>query len=90
MPDSPQPELFPPDRTAAGPPLPGAVPDAGPDAGPEPARRLVRCRMCGRPLRGTASRRSGLGPDCDAKLHPPARDIRTRRREADQDPIPGF
>ncbi|MYV51876.1 DUF6011 domain-containing protein [Streptomyces sp. SID3212] len=86
MPDSPQPELFPPDRPAAGRPLPGAVPDTV----PEPAGRLVRCRMCGRPLRGTASRRSGLGPDCDAKLHPPAPDIRTRRREADQDPIPGF
>ncbi|MFF2522921.1 DUF6011 domain-containing protein [Streptomyces liangshanensis] len=82
MPDSRQPDLFPPDGPAAGPPLPGSA--------PEPARAVVRCRMCGRPLRGTASRRSGLGPDCDAKLHPPAPDIRTRRREADQDPIPGF
>ncbi|MFJ2647881.1 DUF6011 domain-containing protein [Streptomyces sp. NPDC087420] len=82
MPDSPLPDLFPPDGPAASSPLPGAV--------PEPAGRLVRCRMCGRPLRGTASRRSGLGPNCDAKLHPPAPDIRTRRREADQDPIPGF
>ncbi|QIQ00896.1 DUF6011 domain-containing protein [Streptomyces liangshanensis] len=81
MPDSRQPDLFPPDGPAPGPP---------PGSAPEPARGLVRCRMCGRPLRGTASRRSGLGPDCDAKLHPPAPDIRTRRREADQDPIPGF
>ncbi|MFE3824686.1 DUF6011 domain-containing protein [Streptomyces sp. NPDC059092] len=51
--------------------------------------RPVRCRMCGRPLTGTASRRTGLGPACDAKLHPPAPDIRTRRREAEQDPLPG-
>ncbi|MEW1723329.1 DUF6011 domain-containing protein [Streptomyces sp. NPDC093109] len=61
--------------------------------GPEPdgtARREVRCRMCGRPLTGTASRRTGLGPHCDAKLHPPAPEIRTRRREADQEPIPGI
>ncbi|MFE3598096.1 DUF6011 domain-containing protein [Streptomyces sp. NPDC059096] len=62
--------------------LPGSVPDA---SGPRP----VRCRMCGRPLTGTASRRTGLGPACDAKLHPPAPDIRARRREAEQDPLPG-
>ncbi|MFF1421590.1 DUF6011 domain-containing protein [Streptomyces sp. NPDC058280] len=63
--------------------LPGSQPDGG-------ARRPVRCGMCGRPLTGAASRRTGLGPACDAKLHPPAPDIRTRRREADQDPIPGI
>lgn len=53
-------------------------------------RRPVRCRMCGRLLTGTVSRRTGLGPTCDAKTHPPAPDIRTWRREADQDPLPGF
>ncbi|WP_326614962.1 DUF6011 domain-containing protein [Streptomyces scopuliridis] len=63
--------------------MPGTEPD-------DPTRRLVRCGMCGRPLTGTASRRTGLGPACDAKLHPPAPDIRTRRREADQDPLPGI
>ncbi|MFJ8000448.1 DUF6011 domain-containing protein [Streptomyces sp. NPDC096310] len=62
--------------------LPGPAPDAT-------GARPVRCRMCGRPLTGTASRRTGLGPACDAKLHPPAPDIRTRRREAEQDPLPG-
>ncbi|MFJ2671859.1 DUF6011 domain-containing protein [Streptomyces sp. NPDC087525] len=56
----------------------------------DPAHRPVRCGMCGRPLTGTASRRTGLGPACDAKLHPPAPDIRTRRREAEQDPLPGI
>ncbi|MEE1801040.1 DUF6011 domain-containing protein [Streptomyces sp. JV176] len=64
--------------------LPGSAPDAAAGA------RLVRCRMCGRPLTGTGSRRTGLGPACDAKLHPPAPDIRTRRREAEQDPLPGI
>lgn len=70
-----------------GPQLPGARPrDPAADAEP----RLVTCGMCGRPLTGAASRRSGLGPACDAKLHPPAPDIRTRRREAEQDTIPGL
>ncbi|KIF73301.1 hypothetical protein QR77_03585 [Streptomyces sp. 150FB] len=67
--------------------LPGARP-GGPAPDAEP--RLVKCGMCGRPLTGAASRRSGLGPACDAKLHPPAPDIRTRRREAEQDTIPGL
>ncbi|MEU3974136.1 DUF6011 domain-containing protein [Streptomyces bacillaris] len=52
-------------------------------------RRLIRCRLCGRPLTGADSRRTGLGPSCDAKLHPPSPDIRTRRHEVDQDPLPG-
>ncbi|HBF83336.1 MULTISPECIES: DUF6011 domain-containing protein [Streptomyces] len=70
-------------------PLPGLTPD--PPAGPaRPAgRRPVRCALCGRPLTGTQSRRTGLGPDCDAKLHPPGPDIRTRRHEVEQDPLPG-
>ncbi|WP_202541219.1 DUF6011 domain-containing protein, partial [Streptomyces sp. SID3915] len=53
------------------------------------ARRPVRCALCGRPLTGAESRRTGLGPDCDAKLHPPGPDIRTRRHEVEQDPLPG-
>nr|WTA00258.1 DUF6011 domain-containing protein [Streptomyces sp. NBC_00857] len=64
------------------------MPGSEPDDAPHRARQ-VRCRMCGRPLTGTASRRTGLGPACDAKLHPPAPDIRTRRRDAEQDPLPG-
>ncbi|MEV5972741.1 DUF6011 domain-containing protein [Streptomyces sp. NPDC051921] len=51
--------------------------------------RLVRCRLCGRPLTGAASRRTGLGPSCDAKLHPPGPDVRTRRHEVEQDTLPG-
>ncbi|MER5962205.1 DUF6011 domain-containing protein [Streptomyces sp. NPDC002057] len=56
------------------------------EAGP----RLVRCRLCGRPLTGADSRRTGLGPTCDAKLHPPAPDIRSRRHEVEQDTLPGI
>ncbi|MFF3316258.1 DUF6011 domain-containing protein [Streptomyces sp. NPDC003035] len=56
---------------------------------PESTRRPVRCRLCGRPLTGAESRRTGLGPSCDAKLHPPGPDIRTRRHEVDQDTLPG-
>ncbi|MEV7086211.1 DUF6011 domain-containing protein [Streptomyces sp. NPDC093085] len=67
----------------AGSPAPGS-PAA--DGVPRP----VRCRMCGRVLTGTDSRRTGLGPACDAKLHPPAPEIRTRRRTAEQDPLPGI
>ncbi|QNE79530.1 hypothetical protein F0344_32195 [Streptomyces finlayi] len=67
---------------------PGADPLPGTDAATGP--RLVRCRMCGRPLTGTHSRRTGLGPACDAKLHPAGPDIRTRRHEADQDTLPGL
>lgn len=74
-------ELFP------GPP-PG--PAEGADREDAPARPLVRCRLCGRPLTGTGSRRSGLGPTCDAKLHPAPPDTRARRREADQEPLPGL
>ncbi|MGA5096948.1 DUF6011 domain-containing protein [Streptomyces lavendulocolor] len=55
-------------------------------AGPRP----VWCRLCGRPLTGAASRRSGLGPACDAKLHPAGPDIRTRRHEVEQDALPGL
>ncbi|WP_299537086.1 DUF6011 domain-containing protein [uncultured Streptomyces sp.] len=84
-------------------PLPGLLPESagsgtrGPDGsgadagGDDPAgRRLVRCRLCGRPLTGTDSRRAGLGPSCDAKLHPAPPEVRTRRREADQEPLPGL
>ncbi|MFJ3905542.1 DUF6011 domain-containing protein [Streptomyces sp. NPDC090025] len=61
------------------------------DAAPEPAApRPVRCGLCGRPLTGAASRRTGLGPSCDAKLHPPGPEIRTRRHEVAQDPLPGI
>ena len=61
-----------------------------PDTGVPEGSRPVRCRMCGRPLTGTASRRTGLGPACDAKLHPAAPDVRTRRHEVDQDTLPGI
>ncbi|WP_228992349.1 DUF6011 domain-containing protein [Streptomyces sp. DH8] len=73
-------------------PLPGAdaaVRDATADAEASERRPLVRCRLCGRPLTGAGSRRSGLGPTCDAKLHPAPPDIRTRRHEVEQDPLPG-
>ncbi|WP_424860566.1 DUF6011 domain-containing protein [Streptomyces sp. MMS24-I29] len=69
---------------------PGAEPAAeNGTAGRTPRRRIVRCRLCGRPLTGTESRRTGLGPSCDAKLHPAPPDIRTRRHEVEQDPLPG-
>ncbi|WP_282687599.1 MULTISPECIES: DUF6011 domain-containing protein [unclassified Streptomyces] len=74
-------------------PLPGADEavreERATDGGPPAGRRLVRCRLCGRPLTGADSRRAGLGPSCDAKLHPAPPDIRTRRHEVDQDPLPG-
>ncbi|MEU8710201.1 DUF6011 domain-containing protein [Streptomyces sp. NPDC048565] len=64
-----------------------------PEPPAEPARtaprRPVRCALCGRPLTGVESRRTGLGPACDAKLHPAGPDIRARRHEVDQDPLPG-
>ncbi|MFF8409169.1 DUF6011 domain-containing protein [Streptomyces omiyaensis] len=65
-------------------PLAIALDSAGLAVGP------VRCRLCGRPLTGAGSRRTGLGPTCDAKLHPPAPDIRTRRHEVEQDALPGL
>ncbi|MFJ9978319.1 DUF6011 domain-containing protein [Streptomyces cyaneofuscatus] len=72
-------------------PLPGADGAVAPDPAAEDAspRRLIRCRLCGRPLTGADSRRTGLGPSCDAKLHPAPPDIRTRRHEVEQDPLPG-
>ncbi|MFD7867466.1 DUF6011 domain-containing protein [Streptomyces sp. NPDC057682] len=74
------PEPVPQDAAESG-RLPGTAPVSG--------RRTVRCRLCGRPLTGTTSRRTGLGPSCDAKLHPSPPDIRTRRHEVEQDPLPG-
>ncbi|MFI9627998.1 DUF6011 domain-containing protein [Streptomyces sp. NPDC052042] len=69
---------------------PGAEPASEDGASGRPdLRRVVRCRLCGRPLTGTESRRTGLGPSCDAKLHPVPPDIRTRRHEVEQDPLPG-
>ncbi|MFJ8861378.1 DUF6011 domain-containing protein [Streptomyces sp. NPDC102451] len=69
-------------------PFPGfPEPPAAPDR--QAGRRPVRCALCGRPLTGAESRRTGLGPACDAKLHPAGPDIRTRRHEVDQDPLPG-
>ncbi|MEU0099680.1 DUF6011 domain-containing protein [Streptomyces sp. NPDC006267] len=73
------------DSAQARPAPPGTAAD---DSRPE-GRPLVRCRLCGRPLTGAGSRRAGLGPSCDAKLHPAPPDIRTRRHEVDQDPLPG-
>ncbi|MFD5903311.1 DUF6011 domain-containing protein [Streptomyces microflavus] len=74
-------------------PLPGAdgAGAQGPaaDDGTPSGRRLIRCRLCGRPLTGADSRRTGLGPSCDAKLHPAPPDIRTRRHEVEQDTLPG-
>ncbi|MFI8965845.1 DUF6011 domain-containing protein [Streptomyces sp. NPDC053493] len=67
-------------------PLAIEIDSAGPEEAP-PAR--VWCRLCGRPLTGTESRRTGLGPSCDAKLHPSGPTIRTRRHEVVQDPLPG-
>ncbi|MFF2330958.1 MULTISPECIES: DUF6011 domain-containing protein [unclassified Streptomyces] len=71
-------------------PFPESGVEPLPEDGPTARRRVVRCRLCGRPLTGTASRRTGLGPACDAKLHPAAPDIRTRRHEVEQDPLPGI
>ncbi len=70
-------------------PLPGSGTEPLPEAGQSAVRRTVRCRLCGRLLTGTASRRTGLGPACDAKLHPAPPDIRNRRHEVEQDPLPG-
>ncbi|MFD9501905.1 DUF6011 domain-containing protein [Streptomyces sp. NPDC060035] len=71
-------------------PFPELFPEPRPGAGRAESRRPVRCALCGRPLTGADSRRTGLGPACDAKLHPAGPDIRTRRHEADQDPLPGI
>lgn len=60
------------------------------DSAPGATDRPVRCRLCGRTLTGAESRRTGLGPSCDAKLHPPGPDIRARRHEVDQDTLPGM
>ncbi|MGW0118681.1 DUF6011 domain-containing protein [Streptomyces sp. NPDC003327] len=60
------------------------------DSAADPAPRPIRCRLCGRPLTGADSRRTGLGPTCDAKLHPAPPEIRTRRHEVDQDALPGL
>ncbi|MEW2067771.1 DUF6011 domain-containing protein [Streptomyces sp. NPDC007346] len=68
-------------------PLPAV--DREEHSGDAPTRRLIRCRLCGRPLTGADSRRTGLGPSCDAKLHPAPPDIRTRRHEVEQDTLPG-
>ncbi|MFI2781353.1 DUF6011 domain-containing protein [Streptomyces sp. ALB3] len=70
-------------------PLPELFPGQQPVADRREAGRPVRCALCGRPLTGARSRRTGLGPACDAKLHPAGPDIRTRRHEVDQDPLPG-
>ncbi|MER8003001.1 DUF6011 domain-containing protein [Streptomyces sp. NPDC095613] len=52
---------------------------------PPGPRRRVWCRKCGRELADPESRRRRLGPECDP-------DIRTghKRKDADQDPIPGL
>ncbi|MFE4690445.1 DUF6011 domain-containing protein [Streptomyces sp. NPDC056749] len=70
-------------------PLPGLFSAPQPETGRRETRRTVRCALCGRPLTGADSRRTGLGPACDAKLHPAGPDIRTRRHEVDQDTLPG-
>ncbi|MER5633866.1 DUF6011 domain-containing protein [Streptomyces nitrosporeus] len=70
-------------------PIPGLLPDTAPDTLRPAPRRPVRCALCGRPLTGAQSRRTGLGPACDAKLHPAGADIPTRRHEVDQEPLPG-
>lgn len=67
----------------------GTVGSADSTDGTGRSPRRVLCRLCGRPLTGAGSRRTGLGPTCDAKLHPPAPGIRTRRHEVAQDPLPG-
>nr|WP_307129058.1 DUF6011 domain-containing protein [Streptomyces sp. B1I3] len=69
--------------------MPALFPGPQPEARRREAPRPVRCALCGRPLTGTESRRTGLGPACDAKLHPAGPDIRTRRHGVDQDPLPG-
>ncbi|GAA2921421.1 DUF6011 domain-containing protein [Streptomyces argenteolus] len=69
-------------------PLPELFPAPRPEAGRRDSAP-VRCALCGRPLTGAESRRTGLGPACDAKLHPAGPDIRTRRHEVDQEPLPG-
>ncbi|MFF8289249.1 DUF6011 domain-containing protein [Streptomyces sp. NPDC016309] len=74
--------------------LPGTEPTAGTETGTGRSAgadaRPVRCGLCGRPLTGAASRRTGLGPACDAKLHPAGPAIRTRRHEVEQDALPGL
>ncbi|MEU6487374.1 DUF6011 domain-containing protein [Streptomyces sp. NPDC046887] len=70
--------------------MPGLEPDAAPEGEPDGVRRTVRCGLCGRPLTGADSRRTGLGPACDAKLHPSGPDIPARRRDPEQDTLPGL
>jgi hypothetical protein len=50
--------------TSSAHPLPGLATDAELAAG----RRVVRCGMCGRPLKGREARSWGLGEDCRHKL----------------------
>ncbi|MFE2020068.1 DUF6011 domain-containing protein [Streptomyces sp. NPDC059499] len=71
-------------------PFPELFPGPQPEAGRTEDRRTVRCGLCGRPLTGADSRRTGLGPSCDAKLHPAGPDIRTRRHDVEQDTLPGI
>ncbi|URM92240.1 DUF6011 domain-containing protein [Streptomyces sp. MRC013] len=69
-------------------PLPYRAPEPSapePSAAEAPGRPPVWCRLCGRPLTGRASRRTGLGPACDAKLHPSRPDVRARRHEVEQE-----
>ncbi|MFD9540273.1 DUF6011 domain-containing protein [Streptomyces sp. NPDC060022] len=71
-------------------PFPELFPGPQPEAERTESRRTVRCALCGRPLTGADSRRTGLGPACDAKLHPAGPDIRTRRHDVEQDTLPGI
>ncbi|CAM5243317.1 putative protein OS=Streptomyces microflavus OX=1919 GN=Smic_05650 PE=4 SV=1 [Streptomyces microflavus] len=73
-------------------PLPGAdgAGAQGPaaDDGTPPGRRLIRCPLQPPPT-GADSRRTGLGPaPATAGCRAPP-DIRTRRHEVEQDPLPG-
>jgi Family of unknown function (DUF6011) len=55
---------------------------------PEKGRRVVRCRCCGRPLRGRAARLRGVGDGCWAKLAERTAP-RPARSEVEQDGLPG-
>jgi Family of unknown function (DUF6011) len=66
-------------------PLPGLATDAELAAG----RAVVRCGMCGRPLKGREARLWGLGEGCRHKLGGDVIVRRPGRFDVEQDAIPG-
>jgi hypothetical protein len=65
-------------------PLPGLATDDEIAAG----RTLVRCGVCGRPLRGRDARLRGVGAGCRHKLDAGPTARRPGRFEVEQDTLP--